>query len=218
MGRRELAFVLLASLGALFSCSTTPRHEGHTGLFDRLMESKHRLSRGPKPVPLTETERSQIQALTAKWSRPLESAIVNSEFGPRDGRLHEGIDLKARTGTKVFAAAPGRVLYASARIKGYGRMIVIDHGQHLATVYAHLSKALVAEGQDVRRGQLIAKSGATGRVTGPHLHFELRYGTAAIDPDTIVSARFYRDIPPAPKHQPVRAVASQSKKKKKKRI
>lgn len=91
--------------------------------------------------------------------------------------LHSGIDIAAPNGTPVKTAAPGEVIY-NGWLRGYGRVVVIDHGRGFSTLYAHLSASLVQEGQVVKAGAVIAKVGKTGNVTGYHLHFEVRvYGT-----------------------------------------
>lgn len=91
--------------------------------------------------------------------------------------LHAGIDIAASNGTAVKTAAPGEVIY-NGWLRGYGRVVVVDHGHGFSTLYAHLSASLVQEGQIVRAGAVIARVGKTGNVTGYHLHFEVRqYGT-----------------------------------------
>ena len=91
--------------------------------------------------------------------------------------LHAGIDIASPNGTPIKTAAPGEVIY-NGWLRGYGRVIVIDHGRGFSTLYAHLSASLVQEGQIVRAGATIGRVGKTGNVTGYHLHFEVRhYGT-----------------------------------------
>jgi murein DD-endopeptidase MepM/ murein hydrolase activator NlpD len=124
----------------------------------------------------------------AELSWPVE-APLSSPFGRRALRqaqgersqMHEGIDLAVPEGTPVHAACDGVVAYAGAKLRGYGNLIILQHGD-LATVYAHNSALLVREGEQVSRGALIARSGATGHVTAPHLHFEVRRGGKATDP------------------------------------
>lgn len=116
------------------------------------------------------------------FSWPLSIAGVSSGFGRRDGRQHQGIDLVVPEGTPVHAACAGVVAYAGEKLRGYGRLLIVRHAAGLSTVYAHNRELLVAEGTPVQRGQLIARSGKTGRVTAPHLHFELRREGRAIDP------------------------------------
>lgn len=114
-------------------------------------------------------------------SWPIATSI-SSGFGPRDGRQHLGIDLVVPQGTPVRAACDGVVAYAGTKLRGYGRLLIVKHGGGLSTVYAHNRELLVREGAAVARGQIIALSGATGHVTAPHLHFEVRVDGAAIDP------------------------------------
>ena len=106
---------------------------------------------------------------------------ITSPFGMRWGRMHEGIDIAVPTGTPVHAAASGSVIYA-AWMTGYGNLVVLDHGNGLATAYAHNSSLLVSLGQRVSQGQAISLSGSTGNSTGPHVHFEVRVNGIAVDP------------------------------------
>ena len=107
---------------------------------------------------------------------------LSSKFGPRKNRMHDGIDIAAKVGTHVFAAAAGKVVYADSRLSGYGNLIIIRHSSDMFTAYAHNQKNLVVAGQQVKAGQHIANVGATGRATGAHLHFEVRRGETAVDP------------------------------------
>lgn len=117
---------------------------------------------------------------------PVNGQIV-SRFGDRsdplsgEGAFHAGVDLSAAVGTPVNAAADG-IVVAAQFASGYGRAIVIDHGKGTMTLYGHLSNFEVIPGEEVRRGQLIAHSGASGRVSGPHLHFEVRQGGTPVNP------------------------------------
>jgi murein DD-endopeptidase MepM/ murein hydrolase activator NlpD len=101
---------------------------------------------------------------------------VSSPFGLRreglDVRVHRGIDIAVPTGTPIRAMAPGRVHFAGS-LSGYGLVVIIDHPRQIRTVYAHLSDIHVTTGQILDGRPVIALSGATGRVTGPHLHFEI---------------------------------------------
>ncbi len=109
---------------------------------------------------------------------------LSSPFGAHDGRNHEheGIDLAVAEDTPVRAACDGVVAYAGNGLRGYGNLVILQHAGALATVYAHNHVLLVHPGEPVARGQIIARSGATGHVTAPHLHFEVRKGSIARDP------------------------------------
>lgn len=106
---------------------------------------------------------------------------LSSIFGIRNGRRHDGLDIRAHRGTSIHAAAPGEVVY-SKRLHGYGNLILLKHSGNFFTVYAHNSVNLVKKGQKVGKGQVIGKVGSTGRATGPHLHFEVREGRKPRNP------------------------------------
>ena len=109
------------------------------------------------------------------------SGPVTSGFGMRWGRMHEGIDIGAGTGTPIHAAASGRVIYAGW-MSGYGNFVIIDHGHSLATAYGHQSRIAVSNGQSVTQGQVIGYVGCTGHCFGPHLHFEVRVNGSVVNP------------------------------------
>ena len=124
---------------------------------------------------------------------PVNSPYNASSFGNRidpftgQQAMHEGIDFITDVGTPVVAAAGGVVQFAGFHPQ-YGNMIDIDHGHDLVTRYAHLSKVLVKEGDMLQRGRRIAESGTTGRSTGPHLHFEVRFRGAPQNPTRFLLA------------------------------
>ncbi len=153
------------------------------------VQARKTSSKGRKPAEtdLTPRQKQELAVVRARsrarnWVWPLVRPEVTSNFGPRGGSQHEGIDLRAKIGTPVYSVDSGRVLYADSRISGYGKMVIVRHGDRLATVYAHNSKLVVKPGQVVRRGQKIALSGNTGHSTGPHVHFEVRVGQDAVNP------------------------------------
>lgn len=111
---------------------------------------------------------------------------VNSKFGWRDGRMHKGIDINLHKGDAVVAAFDGMVRIAQAK-GAFGNVVIIRHYNGLETVYAHLSKIKVKPGQVVLSGQLIGLGGNTGRSSGPHLHFEVRFKGVAVNPSSIIS-------------------------------
>jgi LysM repeat protein len=114
---------------------------------------------------------------------------ISSGFGHRWGKKHEGIDIPAPIGTPVIAVKEGVIKYSDQKIRGYGKMIVIEHPGKVFSVYAHLNKLMVRAGDKVKKGQMIAHTGNTGRSTGPHLHFEIRIKNQARDPAKFVSLK-----------------------------
>ena len=120
-------------------------------------------------------------APTGTYRIPTENYIISSNFGPRWGRLHSGVDMAAPGGTPIYATDGGEVIRASY-YSGYGNCIDIDHGNGRVTRYGHCSKILVNVGDMVYQGQLIGLVGSTGNSTGNHLHFEIRFNDVPTDP------------------------------------
>jgi murein DD-endopeptidase MepM/ murein hydrolase activator NlpD len=125
--------------------------------------------------------------------RPVTSGYVSSQFGSRTdpftGRraFHKGVDFAGREGAEVVAVASGVVIWSGERY-GYGQLVELNHGNGYVTRYAHNVDNLVAVGDTVRRGQVIARMGDTGRATGPNLHFEVLLNDQPVDPLTYVGA------------------------------
>ena len=107
--------------------------------------------------------------------------VLTSDYGVRDGRNHNGVDIGAEAGTEICAAGDGEVAYAGV-VSGYGKYILIDHHNGYETAYAHCSEILVKAGESVSKGQLIAHVGSTGNSSGPHLHFEVKHCGEFCDP------------------------------------
>jgi len=115
-----------------------------------------------------------------RW--PVQGRII-SEFGTKpDGGHNDGINVAVPAGTSVKAAENGVVAYAGDELKGYGNLVLIRHSNNWVSAYAHNEEILVKRGDQVRRGQVIAKAGRTGQVNQPQLHFELRKGSRPVDP------------------------------------
>ena len=116
---------------------------------------------------------------------------ISSHFGYRQYpftgavSLHEGMDIAAFSGTPVYAPADGVVVFAGYK-KGYGNVIVIDHGYELSTLYGHLSDIMVSRWQKTKRRQVIGTIGSTGRSSGPHLHYEVRISNVPVDPSKYI--------------------------------
>ncbi len=101
--------------------------------------------------------------------------------GRHGGRVHVGVDIAAPTGTEIFAPLGGTVIFVGTK-GGYGLTVIMDHGDGIATLYAHNSKVEVSEGDVLEKGDLISKVGSTGRSTGPHLHYEVRVDGFPVNP------------------------------------
>jgi murein DD-endopeptidase MepM/ murein hydrolase activator NlpD len=128
---------------------------------------------------LVEGHRAPIAPL---FTWPVSGKII-STFGPAAGGTHnDGINISAPEGATVAAAESGVVAYAGNELRGFGNLLLVKHDGGWVTAYAHNQVLLVKKGDKVRRGQAIARVGATGGVTGAQLHFELRSGTKAVDP------------------------------------
>ena len=131
-----------------------------------------------KGSALPETYRIDLR----NYCMPTPSRVITSQFGPRWGRQHRGLDIKVYIGDTIRAAWSGKVRIVKYEGKGYGNYVVIRHANGLETYYAHLSKHLVRENQTVRAGEPIGLGGNTGRSTGSHLHFETRLCGVALNP------------------------------------
>ena len=118
---------------------------------------------------------------TAGLVCPVDGFTLTSEFGPRWGRQHSGLDMALAAGSPVYAAKGGTVTWSGYK-DSYGNLAIIDHGGGMETYYAHCSRLDVEAGQEITAGQQIAAVGSTGNSTGPHLHFEVRVDGVAQDP------------------------------------
>ncbi len=137
------------------------------------------------PIPDMSAEKKDITAatsLTFRW--PVRGRVI-AGFGPTpSGQENHGINFAVPEGTPIKAAAEGVVAYAGNELKTYGNLVLIRHANGFVTAYAHASEILVKRDEVIRRGQVIAKSGQTGNVSTPQLHFEIRKGSSPVDPMT----------------------------------
>lgn len=164
-GRTGHATVLLVVGLLLGACARF-----HSGLEGGLR------SPGAIPAPEESKEKPIPEFESLKW--PVKNGRVSQPFVHGD---HWGIDIAAPTGTKIYAAHSGHVVYSGHGFHGYGKFVILESGT-MATFYSHCQKLLVRQGQWVEQGQLIAKVGRTGNATGPHLHFEVRQNRLPLDP------------------------------------
>lgn len=152
-----------------------------------LQEKQRRVAKAPPPKPGIEPPSPGFATLRGRLPWPTEGKIVaafGAQVHPRFGTrtYRNGVDIEAAQGTDVGAVYPGNVLY-TGWFKGYGNLIILDHGNDYYTLYAHVADILVKEGDDVRQGQKIATVGDTGALTGPRLYFEVRYQGKPQDPE-----------------------------------
>ncbi len=141
----------------------------------------------PAPLPATPATPANNDGGQFLW--PVNGRIL-SGFGPKPGgRFNDGVNLKASSGAPVRAAADGIVAYAGDGIPGFGNLVLIKHAGGYVTAYGHNQALLVTRGKQVKRGEVIARAGATGAVTEPQVHFELRRDRVPVDPTRVIGGR-----------------------------
>ena len=163
-------------------------------LFDQLSNTDRRAK---VAVAALEAQADQEARIPSGW--PVRGAITSTfgfRIGPRTGKLerHTGWDIAIDSGTAAAATGAGKVIAAGWSSAGYGLHVVIDHGNGLSTLYGHLEKLEVAEGDKIALGQTVGLVGSTGNSTGPHLHYEVRLNDTAVDPGPFLD----RERPIAP--------------------
>jgi murein DD-endopeptidase MepM/ murein hydrolase activator NlpD len=137
-----------------------------------------------------ETLKIVFKDISTSFSFPFKNYIT-SPFGPRDQIFHSGIDIKLQTGDTIRAVFDGVVRVVSVDRCGYGKLIIIKHGKGLETLYAHLSKCIIAQNTTVSAGDVIGLGGNTGRSSGSHLHFEIRHCGEPFDPFSFLNFETY---------------------------
>jgi septal ring factor EnvC (AmiA/AmiB activator) len=152
-----------------------------------LQEKQRRVARAPAPRPGIEPPGVGFGTLRGRLPWPADGKVVaayGAQVHPRFGTrtFRNGIDIEAAQGTEVGAVYAGHVIY-TGWFKGYGNLIIVDHGNDYFTLYAHIAEILVKEGEDVRQGQRIGTVGDTGSLMGPRLYFEVRYQGKPQDPE-----------------------------------
>ena len=152
----------------------------------------------PQPTKRVVSTATRLPALPAtlpappprsrsRFAWPVQGRLL-SEFGPKPGGLHnDGINIAAENGAPVRAAENGVVVYVGNELRGFGNLLLLRHADGWMTTYAHIGEALVSPGQTVRRGQVVARVGSSGRVSRPKLHFEIRKGKNPVDPTRLLT-------------------------------
>lgn len=188
----ELKYVVLAFLIALsvpFIAVILLTHVGIDIISDRLATVNEETKAVQIHDPATGEVTKELQ-ITVAWPT---TGFISLEFGQIDlpyQPLHTGIDIGSiggKIGNPVTAFMPGKVIYAGEIWWGYGKHIIIDHGNNITSVYAHLDKIFVVKGQEIKTNtQVIGRMGSTGWSTGPHLHFEIRVFGIPVNPRTFL--------------------------------
>lgn len=167
----------------------TPSTDDLTKELDRLSREMNDRSKSfQELIDQLEAKRSVLASTPTIW--PVKGWLT-AGFGYRRSpftglrQMHEGVDISNTVGTPVIAPADGLVSYAGP-LGGFGNVISIDHGHKISTFYGHLHRQRVSQGERVRRGDVIAFVGTTGRATGPHLHYEIQVNGSAVDPSKYV--------------------------------
>lgn len=147
----------------------------------------------PYPAPVAGRPRRETPPSAVRFAWPLDGGEILSCYGdPRGRRRHGGVDLRGTSGAPVRASRDGVVVFSGSSGNGYGRLVVVDHGDGFQTLYAHNARELVEPGFRVRAGDPIALVGRTGNATTDHLHFEIRKNHAPVDPLPYLGARSCR--------------------------
>ncbi|HEY4135204.1 MAG TPA: LysM peptidoglycan-binding domain-containing M23 family metallopeptidase [Alphaproteobacteria bacterium] len=145
------------------------------------------------PPPEAPIAAPPVTASGSAFTWPVQGSVI-SGYGPKEGGLYnEGINIAVPQGTAVRAAQDGEVAYVGNELRGYGNLLLVRHPNGWVTAYAHNQQLLVQRGDKVKRGQVIARSGATGSVDSPQVHFELRQGTRSVDPSRYLGGQGVTD-------------------------
>ena len=135
-----------------------------------------------KPVAEAPVKSSEATGALPTFRWPVRGKVITSYGAKTNGKSNDGINLAVPEGTPVKAAEDGVVAYSGNELKGYGNLVLVRHSNGYVTAYAHASELLVKRGDTIKRGQIIAKSGQSGEVGSPQLHFEIRKGSSPVDP------------------------------------
>jgi murein DD-endopeptidase MepM/ murein hydrolase activator NlpD len=174
----SIKITFLITMGVLLNsaCSETPIYHGKRG---RTSDYER--------VPKKELSKVQIDIRFFPPVKNYHGYRITSGFGIRNDpkynykEFHSGIDIDTKEGEPIIASAPGKVVFAG-RKSGYGKIVIIEHGERIHTVYAHLSSIVCGKGDYLKRGEILGNAGKSGNATGIHLHFEIRKAGKAVNP------------------------------------
>jgi murein DD-endopeptidase MepM/ murein hydrolase activator NlpD len=146
----------------------------------RLAQATTKVEDAPATEAPIKTSEATGALPTFRW--PVRGKVITSYGAKTNGKANDGINLAVPEGTPVKAAEDGVVAYSGNELKGYGNLVLVRHSNGYVTAYAHASELMVKRGDTIKRGQIIAKSGQSGEVGSPQLHFEIRKGSSPVDP------------------------------------
>lgn len=184
--RRELKYVILAFLIVLSIPVFAVFVLTNAGI-NLVSDTLVHVNQKNQAIELLDPKGQKYKDLHVSTAWPVQG-VITLEFGQSDlpyQPLHTGIDIanpQGKIGDNIIPLMPGKVIYAGEISWGYGKHVIIDHGDNITTVYAHLDKIYVVKGQQVHVGEVIGQEGQTGWATGPHLHFETRLFGIPVNP------------------------------------
>ena len=159
---------------------------------ERQAQTEKAIAPDKKPVyTAPKTPKTQIAKpaprSSSRFLKPVQGDVV-SGYGPKKDSSHnDGINIRAPKGTSVRVAENGIVVYSDDKLEGYGNLVLVKHADRYVTAYAHMDRAIATKGQQVKRGEVIGTVGSTGSVDTPQLHFEVRRGSKALDPQKYIA-------------------------------
>jgi murein DD-endopeptidase MepM/ murein hydrolase activator NlpD len=209
MRRIAGVIVLLAPL-FLAACSTSPQTEFDWKVNDHMTRAKVKKTyvARAEPAPKSRTKAPGWYAQTARpaardvtpvdagpmqgtFSWPVNGRVISNFGSTANGERNDGINIAAASGEPIHAAATGTVSYTGNELRGYGNLVLIQHGDGYVTAYAHADRILVSRGDRVVKGQVIGYAGETGDVTSPQVHFEIRHGVQPVNPRPLLAVSTY---------------------------
>ena len=179
-GKRTVAVAAAQPAAALAAPATRTAAAGVPPQSARLAQATTKVEDAPAAEKSVRTNEATGALPTFRW--PVRGKVITSYGAKTNGKSNDGINLAVPEGTPVKAAEDGVVAYAGNELKGYGNLVLVRHSNGYVTAYAHASELMVKRGDPIKRGQVIAKSGQSGEVGSPQLHFEIRKGSSPVDP------------------------------------
>lgn len=180
--RKELSYVLLAFLVVLAIPVVAVFILTHAGI-NLVSDTLVHINETTQTIEIFNPSGEKYKDLNVTTTWPVQG-VITLEFGETSlyQVFHTGLDIASKKGDNIIPLMPGKVIYAGEIFWGYGKHVIIDHGDNITTLYGHLDKIFVVKGQEVKAGEVIGQEGRTGWATGPHLHFEVRVFGIPVNP------------------------------------